>query len=92
MNQSTYFVCYRQAPTPIADDLQEAIWKVALDSGAKVLALNVIEAAASGEKGTRWRNELNTMIAKHQEDRLYVHTFLHLICISCIKQSLNLEY
>ena len=57
--------------------LQEAVWKMALDSGAKVLALNILETASSSEKGTHWRNELNAMIAKHQEERLYVHATLH---------------
>ena len=47
----------------------EAIWKVALNSGARVLALNIIEAAASSEKAVRRRNELNAMIAKHEETR-----------------------
>ncbi|KAL9130209.1 MAG: hypothetical protein Q9217_001554 [Psora testacea] len=56
----------------IADYLLTAkVWRVALDSGAKVLALNVIEAASTLGTLVGRRNDLNAMIAKHEEDRFY---------------------
>ena len=45
----------------------EKVWKVALDTGANVLALNVLEAAADRE-GSR-RKLLNEKIASHQQER-----------------------
>ena len=53
--------------------LTAKVWRVALDTGAKVLALNVIEAAGSNDKLVQKRNDLNAMIAKHGEERLYVY-------------------
>ncbi len=50
----------------------ELVWNVALDTGAKVLALNVLEAAASSEGMIQRRNRLNSMIKDHQQERLYV--------------------
>ena len=53
-------------------DLEIAkVWKVALDTGANVLALNVLEAAASSPRMIEKRNQLNSMIMSHHEDRLY---------------------
>lgn len=43
---------------------------MALETGAKVLALNVIECAASSPGMIEKRNRLNLMIKEHQEDRL----------------------
>ena len=48
----------------------ERIWRTALKSGAKVLALNVIETAMGSADTRRKRAELNEMIAGHAEDRL----------------------
>jgi len=48
----------------------EKVWTVALETGAKVLALNVIECAASSQGMIEKRNRLNLMIKEHQEDRL----------------------
>ena len=45
---------------------------MALDTGAKVLGLNVIETAASSIGMVQKRNFLNDMILHHEEDRLYV--------------------
>ncbi|KAL9104938.1 MAG: hypothetical protein Q9163_000183 [Psora crenata] len=56
-------------PAVIYENLTK-VWRVALDSGAKVLALNVIEAAGSSQGMVRKRKDLNDMIAKHEEDRL----------------------
>ena len=57
-----------------ADARTEKVWKVALDTGANVLALTVLEAAASSPRLTGKRDELNAMIKDHQEDRLYVRS------------------
>jgi hypothetical protein len=48
------------------------VWDVALNTGASVLALNVLEAAASSPSMIEKRNMLNAMIKDHQQDRLYV--------------------
>lgn len=56
------------------------MWKVALDTGANVLALNVIEAAASSPRMIERRNMLNAMIKAHQEAKLYAifaHSSVH---------------
>ncbi len=49
----------------------EKVWKVALDTGANVLALNVLEAAAtsSGDREDPKRSSLNSKIASHQQER-----------------------
>jgi len=65
----------------------EKVWKVALDTGATVLALNVLEAAASDLRMIEKRNSLNAMIKDHQEDRLYAFEFLRssflALAVSC---------
>ena len=48
------------------------VWKVALDTGANVLALTVTEAAASSERMDQKRTILNSFIKHHQHERLYV--------------------
>ncbi|KAL9006314.1 MAG: hypothetical protein Q9188_000913 [Gyalolechia gomerana] len=54
-----------------ADEIYEALSRVALDIGANVLALSVLEAEyASGDIVQR-RKELNKLTANHREDRLY---------------------
>lgn len=47
----------------------ERVWKVALDTGANVLALNVLEAEGSGDRENSRRNSLNNKIANHQQER-----------------------
>ena len=47
----------------------EKVWKVALDTGANVLALNILEAEASSDIGNSRRNSLNEKIIKHQQKR-----------------------
>lgn len=47
----------------------EKVWKVALDTGANVLALNILEAEASGDKANSKRNALNDRIINHQQER-----------------------
>ena len=47
----------------------EKIWGVALDTGANVLALNILEAAASNDSANAKRNSLNSKIANHQQKR-----------------------
>ena len=50
----------------------EVVWNIALDTGANVLALTVLEAAASSDRMLRKRDQLNAMIKDHQQERLYV--------------------
>ena len=50
----------------------EKVWKVALDTGANVLALTVTEAAASSGQMDQKRSILNSFIKHHQHKRLYV--------------------
>ena len=50
----------------------EQVWKVALDTGANVLALTVTEAAAWSERMNQKRSILNSFIKHHQHERLYV--------------------
>ncbi|KAL8646726.1 MAG: hypothetical protein Q9226_006741, partial [Calogaya cf. arnoldii] len=45
------------------------VWTVALETGANVLALSVLEAEHTGGDLIQRRNELNWMIAQHSEDR-----------------------
>ncbi|KAL8770993.1 MAG: hypothetical protein Q9209_003412 [Squamulea sp. 1 TL-2023] len=45
------------------------VWTVALNTGAHVLALNVLEAEHTSGGIIERRNELNGMIAQHSEDR-----------------------
>ena len=42
---------------------------MALDTGANVLALNILEAEASTDTGNARRNSLNSKIANHQQER-----------------------
>ncbi|KAJ5573524.1 SGNH hydrolase [Penicillium hispanicum] len=61
---------YGHKPDRIYAALQDS-WKVARDSGAKVLALTIPEcAAASASLNTR-RAELNALILAHQADGFY---------------------
>ena len=45
----------------------ETGWKMALDTGANVLALNIVEAAARSESLIQRRRQLNALIANHHE-------------------------
>ena len=54
-------------PLTIDASATEKVWTVALQSKAQVLALNVIECASNNASLTRRRNELNEMIARHEE-------------------------
>ena len=56
----------------MANVAPELVWNIALDTGANVLALTVLEAAASSERMLRKKNQLNAMIKDHQQERLYV--------------------
>lgn len=61
----------------------EKVWQLALDTGANVLALNVIETAASGTGMVQKRNLLNDLIVHHEDDHLCVGQFetrLRLLC------------
>lgn len=60
----------------------EKVWKVALDTGAHVLALNVLEADSSDMANSK-RNALNNKIANHQQERLYVTTPIPQLEASC---------
>ncbi|KAL8783880.1 MAG: hypothetical protein Q9213_004298 [Squamulea squamosa] len=48
---------------------QENVWTVALNTGAHVLALSVLEAEHTSGGIVERRNKLNGMIAQHSEDR-----------------------
>ena len=62
-------------------DLEIAkVWEAALETGANVLALNVLEAAASSPRMIEKRNQLNAMIMNHKEDRLYVYCVVAALC------------
>ena len=50
-------------------NVTEKVWKVALDTGANVLALNILEAKASSDRGNSERNSLNEKIITHQQKR-----------------------
>ena len=58
---------------PFADQapFSEKIWEVALNTGAKVLGLSIIETAASSAGLVQKRNFLNEMILHHEEDRFF---------------------
>lgn len=58
------FPCSRIFPA-----LKEA-WKVALDSGAHILALTVPECAVVNKRLDSARDELNGLILNHCEERL----------------------
>ena len=47
----------------------EKIWNVALETGANVLALNILEAEASSDKANSRRNTLNEKILNHKQER-----------------------
>ncbi|KAM0798809.1 SGNH hydrolase-type esterase domain-containing protein [Usnea florida] len=59
-----------QAPDRIYEGLKK-VWNIALETGASVLALNVLEAAGSGERANADRISLNSMIASHQQERYH---------------------
>jgi hypothetical protein len=50
----------------------EKVWNIALETGANVLALSVIECAVRSDKLLKKRDELNDLIAGHEADRLSV--------------------
>ncbi|KAL8724206.1 MAG: hypothetical protein Q9166_008084 [cf. Caloplaca sp. 2 TL-2023] len=57
-----------------SDSVYEAlkeVWTVALDTGANVLALSVLEAAYTSGGAVQRRNALNSLIRQHSEDRWY---------------------
>lgn len=56
-------------PGRLTDFTIEICWQKALDTGASVLALNVIEAAHPSQSLRDRRSELNTLIANHKQDR-----------------------
>ena len=47
----------------------EKVWDLALDHSVNVLALNVIECAASVGTIIERRNRLNALIGSHSQDR-----------------------
>lgn len=63
-------LAWGQRPDTIYEGLKK-VWKVALDTGANVLALNILEAEASGDKANSKRNALNDRIINHQQERYY---------------------
>ncbi|KAL9065545.1 MAG: hypothetical protein Q9161_008149 [Pseudevernia consocians] len=63
-------LAWGRPPDTIYEGLKK-VWKVALDTGANVLALNVLEAEGSEDAENSERNSLNNKIDNHQEDRYY---------------------
>ncbi|MCJ1277097.1 hypothetical protein MMC21_004906 [Puttea exsequens] len=57
----------------------EKVWTVAIATGANVLALDVIEAAASSPQAIEMRKVLNQKIKEHQEDKFYSFDIYNLI-------------
>ena len=60
---------YGNEASRIYSALQDS-WKVALDSGAKVLALTIPECAVNSPTLNARRAELNSLIKAHQSERL----------------------
>lgn len=56
-------------PGRLTDFMIEICWQKALETGASVLALNVIEAAHPSQSLRDKRSKLNTLIANHEQDR-----------------------
>ncbi|KAL8842239.1 MAG: hypothetical protein Q9170_000645 [Blastenia crenularia] len=54
----------------IYDGLKK-VWRVALDTGANVLVLSILEAAYTAGDILQRRKELNSLVACHEEKRLY---------------------
>ncbi|KAG8528896.1 uncharacterized protein KY384_006585 [Bacidia gigantensis] len=54
----------------IFDNLK-SIWSTALESGASILALNIIETARASDRMVAKRRELNEHILNHQANRFY---------------------
>ena len=48
----------------------EVVWRTALESGANVLALNIIESARGSDVLIQKRASLNKSILEHNEERL----------------------
>lgn len=58
-------------PVQIFEELKKA-WRMALDSGAKVMALTVTDTSDQSKRTRARYRELNGMILNHHEDRFYV--------------------
>ncbi|KAL8958807.1 MAG: hypothetical protein Q9193_004205 [Seirophora villosa] len=61
---------WSERPDNIYESLKQ-VWTVALDSGANVLALNVLEGEHTSGDIVPRRKQLNALIAGHEEHRLY---------------------
>ncbi|KAI4261761.1 MAG: hypothetical protein L6R42_003044 [Xanthoria sp. 1 TBL-2021] len=59
---------WSEPPDKVYQALKD-IWSVALETGANVLALSVLEAEHTGGDLIQRRNELNEMISRHSEHR-----------------------
>ncbi|MCJ1285515.1 hypothetical protein MMC26_004855 [Xylographa opegraphella] len=57
----------------------QEVWSIALETGANVLALTVIEAAARNASLIRRRDTLNAIISGHKADRLFHMDLCHAI-------------
>lgn len=58
-----------EAISRVDRNITEKVWRVALDTGANVLALNILEAEASSDIANSRRNSLNDKIVNHQQER-----------------------
>ncbi|KAL2044583.1 hypothetical protein ABVK25_012360 [Lepraria finkii] len=59
-----------QRPEDIYEGLKK-VWDIALNTGANIMALNVLEAAGLSPRMIEKKNMLNAMIKDHQQDRFY---------------------
>ncbi|KAI4123789.1 MAG: hypothetical protein LQ338_005093 [Usnochroma carphineum] len=62
-------MAWSERPDKIYEALKN-VWRVALDTGANVLALSVLEAEYTSGDIVQRRKDLNNLIACHEEDRL----------------------
>lgn len=58
-------------PARIFEELKK-VWRMALDSGAKVLALTVTDTSDQSKRTRVRYSELNNLILNHHEERFYV--------------------
>ncbi|MCJ1472533.1 hypothetical protein MMC13_001182 [Lambiella insularis] len=65
-------------PKEIYEALQ-AVWNIALNTGANVLALTIIEASVNSGTLIERRDTLNALIAEHKVDRFHYMDLCHAI-------------
>ena len=66
------FLLFSSHPTNVHWSNLEKCWTTALDSGAKVLALNILEAGYPDPTLIQTRKTLNALILNHKEKNMFV--------------------